>query len=536
MVITPQTDLYLLKTPIEIDNVNQLTFRNAAEQFAYFSSLPKVGRDDFTYQRHDGVIRFPAQIDQIIGFNYVMYRNDAYSDKWFYAFITDMSYVNDGMTEIAITTDVWQTWQFDLNWKQSFVEREHVNSDVPGEHTLPENLDTGEYQIVDQRYSTLSDSWFWCFAVTTLPQGNTEIAGSEKNIGGVFNSLYFFAAISLDAARQVIDVYNSGPGVTADAIVNIYPIPASCVKSDTTVLIGNGVSAPVRAIDDLWTSEILSIQQPDKLAGEYVPKNKKLFAWPFSYFYASNQVGSDVTYHWEDFTLESGTATTGRTAKYLKSIVPSSGISAKLYFTNYKDAKNTTESFQNMPYNNGINFAKTPVCAWTTDYFTNWLTQNGVNVGLSIASSAIAAGVGIATGGVGLAIGANTATSIAGTLASVYQASITPDQANGDVNTGDVMFGLTRNIIKFYMMSVRPERARIIDDYFTMYGYKVSSLKVPNLTGRRNWNYVKTIGCNITADIPQDDLDAIKQMFDNGITLWHNSATFLDYSQNNDII
>jgi hypothetical protein len=69
-----------------------------------------------------------------------------------------------------------------------------------------------------------------------------------------------------------------------------------------------------------------------------------------------------------------------------------------------------------------------------------------------------------------------------------------------------------------------------------MFGYKVNRVKVPNITGRRNWNYVKTIGCYIDADIPQTDLEQIKEMFDRGITLWHNPATFVDYSQNNDII
>ena len=59
-------------------------------------------------------------------------------------------------------------------------------------------------------------------------------------------------------------------------------------------------------------------------------------------------------------------------------------------------------------------------------------------------------------------------------------------------------------------------------------------LEISNVReNRRNWNYIKTNGINILADIPQDDLQIIKSMFDNGITLWHNTETFLDYSQNN---
>ena len=69
-----------------------------------------------------------------------------------------------------------------------------------------------------------------------------------------------------------------------------------------------------------------------------------------------------------------------------------------------------------------------------------------------------------------------------------------------------------------------------------MYGYKVNTVKSPNITGRRNWNFVKTINCNFDGDIPQNDMIIIKQIFDNGITLWHNPNTIFDYTQNNSII
>ena len=85
-------------------------------------------------------------------------------------------------------------------------------------------------------------------------------------------------------------------------------------------------------------------------------------------------------------------------------------------------------------------------------------------------------------------------------------------------------------------MSITEEYAKIIDKYFSMYGYKVNDVKTPNITGRTNWNYVKTIGCNIVGDVPQDDMQKIKDIFNNGVTLWHNPNTFLDYSQSNNIV
>ena len=85
-------------------------------------------------------------------------------------------------------------------------------------------------------------------------------------------------------------------------------------------------------------------------------------------------------------------------------------------------------------------------------------------------------------------------------------------------------------------MTIKREYAQIIDNFFSMFGYKVNLVKVPNITGRQNWNYVKTINCNFEGDIPQNDLNTIKQMFDNGVTLWHNPANIYNYNLTNNIV
>ena len=74
-----------------------------------------------------------------------MYQNEAYTDKWFYAYISNMEYINDNMTAISIKTDIFQTWQFDIVYKKCFVEREHVNNDAIGLHTIDEGIETGPY-------------------------------------------------------------------------------------------------------------------------------------------------------------------------------------------------------------------------------------------------------------------------------------------------------------------------------------------------------------------------------------------------------
>lgn len=122
---------------------------------------------------------------------------------------------------------------------------------------------------------------------------------------------------------------------------------------------------------------------------------------------------------------------------------------------------------------------------------------------------------------------------IANQLGSVYQHSLTPNTARGNTNGGDINACSNTNTFYFSKMSIRQEYARIIDNFFSMYGYKVNEVKIPNITGRTNWNYVKTINANILGDIPQEDMQKLKNIFDNGVTFWHNANTFLDYSQNN---
>lgn len=142
--ITPNTNIRLLKVPLSLDNKNQLTFENEQAQFNYFNSFSHLEMDDCTYQRKDSTIRYAENFDNLIEYNYCMYQNENYNDKWFYAYITNMRYVNNNMTEIEIKTDVWQTWQFDINFMESFIEREMINvsSDVPGANLMPEGLET----------------------------------------------------------------------------------------------------------------------------------------------------------------------------------------------------------------------------------------------------------------------------------------------------------------------------------------------------------------------------------------------------------
>lgn len=541
-VITPQTDVYLLKVPLEIDSVNQLTFSNATAQFNYFNALPKLAVDDFTYQRKDGTIRYGANFDDLISYNYVMYRNDAYSNKWFYAYIDHMEYLNDNVTAISIKTDVWQTWQFDLNYKRTFVEREHVNDDTRGLHTVPENLELGEYiknSITGTPQIGPSTMWYGV--------GISDIVGNltnypSPNVNGLPNGLYYIFTDAVSVLHNIVQMYNIAG--KSDAIYSMFVFPKMALyvrQGDTgtyayqasTWSYTNGtfsttfdVNVPTSNSNVGTLVENRTISVPTTVGMTYTPKNKKLLTFPYCYFNISNNCGTTVTYHYEDFD--------GSPNFNLEGII-NVGCSTKLYPTNYKNMNHFTGDVQDNPYEYGITGGKYPTISWNSDCYTNWLTQNAINIGLGAISTGLSSIANFAGGNIVGGAG-NLLSGIGSTVNQVYKASLMPDQAKGNTNVGDLNFSKHLNKFTVFELSIKPEYAQIIDDYFSMFGYKVNRVKVPNITGRRNWNYVKTIGCYIEADIPQEDLQEIKNLFDNGVTFWHNPATFADYSQNNDII
>ena len=528
MVVVPNSRIRLLKSPIELDEKNQLTFANLTAQTNYFLSLPYLEYDGNTYQRKDGVIRVETDpvgttYEDLLGYNYCMYQNTAYDNKWFYAFVTEVTYKNDGTTDIKIETDVLQTWKFDINYRQSFIEREHVSDDTIGKHTLPENLETGDY-ISCNLQPTGFNLPTTCFVVATTEQITPSYATFNQLLP---IGLYYYGLTTLQGIKDLIAILDGqGRGDTVNAV--FVTLKDFFYDWGTNQDIDGQISASVR----FDYSNNIVIQKVNYLGDNYVPKNNKLLTYPYSFLQVSNNTGQVVNYRWENFNLI--TAASDGTIKFNINGTITPGGSIKAIPVNYNNMVNSNDD--------DIVLGKLPIGAYNNDVYTNWITQNGVNIGINALSSAlqIGGGVGlIASGGGALAGAGNIATGLGGianTLASVYQHALIPDSVSGNVNSGDVNFTIGLTSFMFKRMSIKNEYAKIIDDYFSMFGYKVNTIKVPTFETRTNWNYIKTIGLNITGDIPQNDMQKIKDIFDNGVTFWHNPSTFLDYSQSNAIV
>ena len=284
------------------------------------------------------------------------------------------------------------------------------------------------------------------------------------------------------------------------------------------------------------------VSTPESLDG-YTPRNQKLRTYPYMYVGFNPSNGSSKIYRYEDF--ENGTPQ----FKIISEVNPNPSV----YFIpqNYRGA--TGDSMQDISCLNGY-----PTLSSRNDYYNSWLAQNSeiislqmqqeqynyevgqAQTGMNMLSSMLgtlanpSSAMGMVTGAMNLASSdVNHDFYIKQQMAQIEKQSMLPDKVNmSSSNATLIGYNLIdKNIFTRY--TIKRQFAERIDKFFDMYGYLTNEVKTPNLNNRPNWNYVKTIGANILGDIPQNDLQEIKNIFNNGVTLWHNQDTFLNYSTNN---
>lgn len=103
-------------------------------------------------------------------------------------------------------------------------------------------------------------------------------------------------------------------------------------------------------------------------------------------------------------------------------------------------------------------------------------------------------------------------------------------QKMGGNTAYDFSNGYTGMFVVF--KTVQPQYRHILEDYFKLYGYKQHRLKQPNFRTKTNFNYVKTKNALITGNFENQYITQLKEIFNSGITLWHNNSIG-DYSVTN---
>ena len=565
--IEPNTEVkFLTNVPLDPDYENTLYFDNLAQQTNYFLSRVRRSFNNLSYQRKTrGWLRVGwtadayggSVIKDMYASTYMMFKNSNFENKWFYAFVDRVEYVNNNTVDIQYHIDVMQTWHFDYVMNQCFIEREHTTTDTAGSNTIPEQLETGPYieNKIDYLYHGDTNN-SGCFEyepglclVTSfnpadlytggLPSGVSPVAGriiyGYEAYGDMYSAAYYtYWPLSTSIVSTVNDLLTTiNNSAQKDGVVALFMFPYTFRGS----IEGSGTAA----IEELRFSKPSSI-------GSYTPRNKKLLTYPYTFMYVSNNQGGTAEYMYEFFPSSSPVL------RVWGNVSPNAGMVC--WPANYKGI-----SGGNM--DEALTLTGFPMCSWANDSFKAWLAQNAGTIGAtalalagswaSLVSVGPAALAGGATGDplnlagsagstpmLGGQIGSqpmqmnfaspskNLVGATLGALGQLYDHKRRPPQMNGDINLSLNYQNCTLTFY-FYNKHIKEEYARIIDQYFDMYGYATHRVGIPNRVSRRCYSFVKTIGCSIHGDIPAEDITIIQNLFNKGIRFWRSTAVFGNY-------
>ena len=518
MEIQPNSNIKILRNvPLDTSYDHTIAFVSATAQANYFAGLTKYNLTGYSYQRvNKGRARVGILADNLYDCNYMMFQNTAFGTKWFYAFIKSVEYVNNDTSEIEYEIDDMQTWWFDFNFDYCFVDREHSVTDNLYENLVPENLDVGDYTVQDVDTHYFGD---WMILITA-----SQDAGGQPPVGqtiaNVYTSLYMLANILVEHPNQInqaLDWYIQNG--QEDAIITVQEYPA-----------GFG-------LNEVREYQPMTITQPSTIDG-YTPKNKKLFTDPYSKLIVTNRAGGEVELKWEQWA-------SGHVAEFQ---MYSCALGNPTIITIPKNYRG-----KSLDWDSSLVWQNAPVCPFSGDAYKAYWAQHKYSTmsnAISSLTGSLGSGVG-AYAGYQTYAGKNPAGAKAGALSAIAGAGMSiidgirgllaknedvkaiPNKAHGNANTDYLVAGLNQQRFEYQKVCIRSQFARIIDDYFTRYGYATRRNKIPNINSRPHWNYVKTIGCTITGSIPADSASHICQIMDNGITFWKNGSEIGNYSLDN---
>lgn len=593
---SPQGHVYLGCVPWDNSYKHVRLYDNLTQQINDIRSKMQttLDTDGYVYVGRDRALKVSLPADRLYHINYCMYQNTNVSGQWIFCFVTDVRYINDNTTMLVLETDIFQTYLHGVDWEvpACFVERECVDDDTPGKHLNPEPSMQIDYETENianyynyGRYVVLMVNAYPAYDYSKdagKGVGNTPESGDVYQ--GQYNACKFLVydtmkPESLEKLKVDIKGYNAvgAADTICDAFMcSTYTLPVDddggYPQMETFV---DWTGDPSHTLGKVWQvkggteapKHQIFINRATSFGG-YVPKNNKLFVYPYSYAEVGDWTGRVTDYRYE-FVDNPADRAAGRVR--LEHCTPiNAELTTYIIPIDYNgcDGDTSPEVFT-ADMSNKV--------SWVYSAYQNWAAQNASTNALALASSvgtmafSVMPGInaaakilnspaaknfprlvqreaglgfreeasekGLAAGGLGAL----------GTLANIDRMSKVPNTAKGNVG-GNAKFQMDK--AGFYTRSVRliREYAEIIDSFFSMFGYQVDEVKEPDIDSRPYWNYVKTDGCcarstNVAAGAnapfsrghgtPSEALSVIRQCFDSGITFWHTTAGFGDYSLDN---
>lgn len=492
--------------------------------------------------------------DDLFEVNYMMFRNTAYGDKWFYAFVTDIQYVNDVTTLIFFEIDAIQTFFFEMELQTCWIERQHSTTDDAGDNIVPEKVDTG-YLVCNEvgEFPSAMDTLIILIAVNaTIVDGAAEPVEGGLYSGSFSGLQYNFFPLTTAGAQNAVTFLNAyAEAGAADSVVGICVAPSICEPQESW----NEAYPPIYPYQ---IQPYSPNNRTNPTLDGYTPRNNKLFTYPYNYLEVTNSLGAFFNFPWEFF----GDLTSGYV---IFNVVASTSLSPEIICYPHTD-------FRGIPDNQSYQLAISgfPQCAWSSDPYLAYLAQTGARqtVGFamaagdilssiaSVAAPMLMGGTSSALQPIGRLSGAQAQlalgefsgqlsgamegvssgiSSIANQIATNYDMSRMPPTTHG-AESSSAMTVDGRMVFVYRCMSVNANVARTIDDYFTMYGYAQHILATPNIHARSQWTYIKTVGARVGGSMPGVYEREIERALDRGITFWVSPQNVGNYSLDNNML
>lgn len=605
MYIAPNSIVKIMKNvPLDNSYNHTVKFASKSAQETYFSSagVVKYTFQNVSYQRAEKeTMRLEVATENLYDCNYLAFQNTSFGNKWFYAFITGWTYINNVTTEIEYEIDVMQTYQFDIEVKQCYVEREHVENDTIGANTIAEPIDCPEAEVIQRRPVTFN---YWKVVINFTPSMVNIIANAVYNFshevslnidGKIAQTTDTIAKGYLTLFKQMNSIIESTahslfPNNTGDwrehQFTGMIPYVSAPIDEGTggnvaTVIadiqhnidLMNATGGTVNAvyqipvdIDNNFSNHAVFDIEPEWFAPidrffyidarttpYYIPKNNKLFTSPYTYMQVINKQGGEMKLAYEKIQDKHF---------YFQGAWQNGDVSVVMYNTKYGTqgtSLSATDMMCRLPIGNF------PVCNYNVNGFFSKLAHSIGGLTRAILSQASYRPT-------------TTSTDVSGTKETTTaqhrqgrkvlssfkttketaptHAESTTDKpqlqnyvadlgnisnnfigliqhVNGSTSTSSVDIANDQMGYEIHTMEITAEYAEIIDNFFEHFGYAVKKNKVPNMSSRPHWNYVKTGDTYINGNCPADALNKIISIFQNGITFWKVPSEVGNYSLNN---
>lgn len=519
---------FLTQVPIDSNYENSIDFLNELEQRTYFLGLQPVHTMIGATRVRDGVISVNMVADNLLHANYLMFQNMNFSNKWFYAFITNIEYVNNNMSYVYYQIDDIQTWMFDVQLKECFVEREHTRTDGMFEHLVDEGIGTSEY--VNNREEDFVKEYKSMYALLFV-SSRVEETETETHVVPVeaqaWQGNLFGLGVIGEPVRNEYGVWNTSAiddltekinklveKQAKDSIIGCVIFPMDLLHAVTQA----GSQKEYAKTDEFLYFD--NFTSGTRLNG-YLPKNKKLYNSPYCIFEMISSDGQKTVLQPE--FVESSPR------PYIQ-IIPNASLNPSILIVPHNYAGDSVK------WDKAITFDGFPQVALSIDGYSAWVASGGLD---KWTTNLYTNAVGNTVGMVGSAINKNAQGVISGAITSyrdiaqsiidINVAKTLPSEVKGSINSTPL--SSTSNIkILVKQKCITADTAKSIDDYFTMFGYRVNKVKTPSRRNRPHYTYIKTKGCKVNGGAPADAIDRIQAIYDNGIRFWVNPVEVGNYT------